>query len=137
MGADLIGFLVKGPKNLDPKLKEAAIGLASNVIGECLLYVGTDRLNDIKFENDSPLKDLDTCDIERISCLDPEELIDSLLDVWAGNARDTACRLDPDDPSQSILFTGEMTWGDEPSGYGYDTVRDAAHLGLFELFGIR
>lgn len=36
-----------------------------------------------------------------------------------------------------IGFAGEMTWGDEPSGLGYDLIRDGYRLDVLHFFCIR
>jgi hypothetical protein len=142
MGADLVGYMLKGPRELDRDRFELALGIAANVIGQA----GQARAAELAGEDferedfdalDNDLIDLD-CDLENIAELDPEKLLAELIDVWEGHgARDMTTRFDPDDDDQQIVFAGEMSWGDEPEGFAYRTLRDADKLGMLDVFGIR
>jgi len=142
MGADLVGYMLKGPRELDRDRFELARGIAANVIGQA----GQARAAELAGEDferedfdalDNMLIDLD-CDLENIAELDPESALSDLVRVWeVHNVRDLATRFDPDDDDQQIVFAGEMSWGDEPEGFAYRTFRDADKLGMLDVFGIR
>lgn len=162
MGADMVGFLVKGPRKLDKLKWKEAYDFATAItqtLKDCMdapewdeldyddavsrvLAAGSTRLTP---QGQSVLKELitqseglqDIEDIEDIAALDPREVVDNLYSVWnEGEARDLMNRLDPDDKSKLIVSVGEMSWGDEPGGFGYETLRDAERLGLWNIFGI-
>jgi hypothetical protein len=142
MGADLVGYMLKGPRELDRDRFELARGIAANVIGQA----GQARAAELAGEDferedfdalDNMLIDLD-CDLENIAELDPESALSDLVSVWEeGAERDLTTRIDPDDDEQRIVFAGEMSWGDEPEGFAYRTFRDADKLGMLDVFGIR
>lgn len=68
----------------------------------------------------------------------PTCFLKGFLDFWNRDApRDTVKRSDPDDPKQQIVVAGEMSWGDEPGGYGYQMLKAADYLQLMPLLGIR
>jgi hypothetical protein len=54
---------------------------------------------------------------ERILAVDVVEQVLNHLTTLPG--RDTTSRDDVDHPSRRLCFAGEMTWGDEPTGFGY------------------
>ncbi|MEK6883205.1 MAG: hypothetical protein AABY22_26500, partial [Nanoarchaeota archaeon] len=72
-----------------------------------------------------------------IENLDAAQVVDDLLAVWEGNYRDVTSRLDPDDEEQKIVVAGEMSWGDEPQGGGYQALKYADQTGVLKVFGIR
>jgi hypothetical protein len=43
----------------------------------------------------------------------------------------------PADARQRLLFAGEMSWGDEPQGYGYQKLKQTFAWGFAEALGIR
>jgi hypothetical protein len=142
MGADLVGYMLKGPCRLDRDRFELARGVAANVIGQAAIARATELAGE-DFERDdfdaldNMLIDLD-CDLENIAEIDPESALSDLIRVWeVHNVRDLATRTDPDDADQRIVFAGESTWGEEPEGFAYRTLRDADKLGMLDVFGIR
>jgi len=142
MGADLIGCLVKGPRELDRDRFELALGVAANVVGQATIAYELELADEpVEREDfdalDNTFIDLEY-DLERIRGLDPEDLLKALVSVWEEHdARDLATRFDPDDDDQQIVFAGEMSWGDDPEGFAYQTIRDADKLGMLDVFGIR
>jgi hypothetical protein len=142
MGADLIGFLVKGPRELDRDRFELARGIAANVVGQATIAYELELADEpVEREDfdalDNTFIDLEY-DLERIRGLDPEDLLKALVSVWEEHdARDLVTRTDPDDEDQRIVFAGEMSWGDDPEGFAYQTIRDADKLGMLDVFGIR
>ena len=65
----------------------------------------------------------------------PGKFIDELFEAWDGT-RDNAWRIDPTDKKRKIWTAGNMTWGDEPDGFGYQTMKHADAAGLLDIFGI-
>jgi len=137
MGADQIGFLFKGPAKLDcsRQNRARAIRRGKEVIAAIRAY---------RPDHPHPyvLDHLDPDDIADLAAgpdqlPDPAKLLRRLIRWWYEGARDTCMCRDPDDPSQVMGFTGEMTWGDEPSGLGYELIRDGYRLDILHFFCIR
>lgn len=141
MGADQIGFLLKGPTTMAPTADTlAAILQHANAVRDALLHAQKYRA--LPPECPAYLTELQPDDlatlIDDAPRLPPaQQVIDDLMHWWAHGARDSCFRHDPDDPSQTFAFAGEMTWGDEPQGFGYLTVRAASQLDILRHFGIR
>ncbi len=141
MGADQIGFLFKGPIKLDTTrtTTQLAIERGKKVV-EAIRWLTThDELPDHLSESLAHV-DGDTIDEfvqDPGSVPDPERTVKDLIEWWHGTARDTCRRVDPDDTEHVIGFAGEMTWGDEPAGFGYQTMKAAALFNILDLFEIR
>ena len=147
MGADLVGYLVIGPSKLDPDLRQTAIDKARTVIEVAKTLTQEEFLGDRDDPNsrisgllrqypwvDNLLEifeaeELDATVVDR----DPEKCVADLYEFWPGNARDAVARELGDGV---MVFAGEMTWGDDPQGFGYQTLKSAYYLRLFEIFGI-
>lgn len=73
-----------------------------------------------------------------ITSLDPEKVLEDFLHIWhhRSHCRDCSSRLLPNDPKTQVMVVGEMSWGDEPDGWGFQTVKAAIALGYLEFFGI-
>ncbi len=141
MGADMVGFILKGPVELDRRRLPTAI----------------QRLcRELKKQRDSGVGVCYRCDIESPvedhvcqECGEPlpaTELTDDkavadkvkdMFEAWPPDGRDCASRIDPDDPTQLLVFAGRETWGDEPDGCGYQYMKELLSLGIAETFGIR
>jgi hypothetical protein len=67
---------------------------------------------------------------------DVQKAMSDFRTVWRGETRDSASRLLPDNPDKQVVFAGERTWGDEPEGYGYTSLRDARALGIAQAYGV-
>lgn len=170
MGADMIGFLVKGPHKLDDRNDELAVqtvlrahqfyGAWADVMEACE-EAGT------TFDNSAEGKNLKRrfpregvpsdmwftvegmdADYARSLMLceaDDEnleervrQLVEKFKSFWRdGGYRDTVWRVDPDDSTRVLVFAGELSWGDEPSGAGYQLLKDADQYGILEVYGIR
>lgn len=150
MGADLIGFLVKGPKDLRSKRDEAVAHLRrfADETASCLTALkgfldSGEGDFDIPPAVDDAMRMLgieDVLDLEWVAELDEgaaAAVVDNLLDAWHRKFRDVVVREDPDDEDSAIVFAGCMSWGDEPDGSGYLAIRNALALGLGGVFGIR
>jgi hypothetical protein len=70
----------------------------------------------------------------------PEELAKAVKDFAAawneGRFRDLAFRTDPDKPDRKVAVAGELSWGDEPEGLGYQTLKKAFGLGIAQRLGV-
>ena len=65
-------------------------------------------------------------------------MVDTFVSGWNDPCfRDTACRGDPDDPDGKIVVAGERSWGDEPTGSGYQLLKKGFALGIAQELGIR
>lgn len=142
MGADLITYIVKGPAKLSEKSRAEAVKLAENIISACKEAVEKQDsgagLSDKEIKQLQQLTGLDLDDnLESMAALNPECVVGDLYEAWAENFRDVNGRYDPDDENQKILVAGELSWGDEPEGAGYQALKNAERCGLFEFFGIR
>lgn len=145
MGADQIGFLVIGPQKLDKsKIDEAVeeavkIGLiVKNLIDEYDKENNEEAVE--KLWEELKATGIDLCsdephDYEKFS-YDSNKVkkeAEDFIDNWPMFGRDTAYRLYKD---KVIVYAGEMSWGDEPNGYGYEALKYACDCGWFEIFGI-
>jgi len=151
MGQDLVGYLLKGPYELPEEKRAEAIAHAAGLIRklrteyEAYLedppnYVFSEEVVahlsrysiDIEFELEQ--FDMDDATIEGAAT----EAVNDLYNIWNGNnARDCHCRTDPDDRSQVLFFCGDATWGDDPDGYAYLTIKECRRYGILEFFNIR
>ena len=70
----------------------------------------------------------------------PEELtkaIQEFVGGWNdGGFRDLAFRLDPAKPGRKVVVAGELSWGDEPDGRGYQMLKKAFGLGIAQSLGV-
>jgi hypothetical protein len=70
--------------------------------------------------------------------VNPAQEIRAFVDWWATtDGRDTCSRTDPDDPRQKLVYAGEMSWGDEPQGLGYQMLKKAFAWGFAKALGVR
>ncbi len=53
-----------------------------------------------------------------------------------GCFRDLAFRIDPEKPGRKVVVAGEMSWGDEPDGRGYQMLKKAFGLGIAQQLGV-
>lgn len=142
MGADLIGFFLKGPNMLDREKVQDAIKRAERAKRYADL-----ALNDfVAFDSAEPLEWLTDLGVEafrneEVDIEDPEQFVYEFIEfweaTWGSGVRDIAWRIDPDDSKQILVFAGERSWGDEPDGYGYQMFKKAELCGVLEPFGIR
>lgn len=148
MGADLIGYLVKVPRKFEEdRLNEARTHLklvldtASTLKGALMDAKGDyenetvqnliNRLNDLFEYSSNSIED-----VEDVAEQVYEGLVDDVLAVCAGRFRDCSVRDDPHNENFRIVFAGELSWGDEPEGAGYTTLKAADQIGLFPILGI-
>lgn len=151
MGADLICYILKGPRVLELSPEQRAqLEIHGVQIIEFLdqhrpawldggdhegfpdipsnLY--NDYLADA-FEDDEYL--WNTLVIQSSA-----RILDELIGLWNGDyCRDLAIRVDPDDSTQQIAVAGELSWGDEPDGLAFQTFKSSGILGYLDALGIR
>ena len=67
----------------------------------------------------------------------PEKLVEEFLELWHGGSRDSDSRAIPKDKlKRKVVFTGDMSWGDEPDGYGFTMLKRADQSGLLDIYGV-
>jgi len=155
MGADLIGYFVKGPHKFTAKARRAAVKAAQAQIDLCkevtawvdkhdgspscneiagLLALGAAPSGAIR----ELLQDGNLDEIEDYAALDAAKEVEKFLLFWRDpGCRDVAWRVDPDNPKDRLLFAGDMSWGDEPEGGGYTAIKEAYALCIPDALGIR
>jgi hypothetical protein len=136
MGAEQVGYLVKGPDKISARMIEAAVRRCLDRRRMRLDQAGEGATSGQRA--DTALaetgEEFDPADIPE----NPEPVIRDFVAWWRGlDGRDTCCRTDPDDPRQKLVFAGEMSWGDEPQGQGYQMLKRAFDWGFAEALGIR
>jgi hypothetical protein len=146
MGADMIGFLSKGPVKFTDAQKEAALAEGSRILSlvrewHDLELAENPDADAIKafLEANPVLKRNFQSDIifaERLVDSNVNDVLAEFIEVWENGARDVASRIDPDNENMQLWFAGGMSWGDEPDGYGYQSYQDALLLGMTEKLGI-
>jgi hypothetical protein len=136
MGADLIAYTLVGPPRLRPNkaLVKKVLAHAGHVVAAAKQ---AEADPDFDWDQDKFLKGFDQEVLHEIMDLDPEGTLKDFLSVWEGNARDSTSRdVKLGGKTYRVLTAGDMSWGDEPSGFGYETIRDASRLGILDLLGI-
>ena len=53
-----------------------------------------------------------------------------------GCFRDMTCRMDPERAGRKVVVAGELSWGDEPDGGGYQMLKKAFGLGIAQQLGV-
>ena len=136
MGADQIGYLVKGPARILTRGIPRAVRACLARRRELLDEAGPDADEWVRRETALEITNefFDPVDIPD----DPEPVVKEFVDWWRSlNARDTTFRVDPDDPRQRIVYAGDMSYGDEPDGRGYQMLKRAFAWGFAEALGVR
>ncbi len=88
------------------------------------------------------ITDNDLWNIEAVSSFSEEGIdrtINDLIKIWneGSGCRDMTWRDVPGKKNLKGVVCGELTWGDEPEGWGYQTMKKAQQLGILEVFGIQ
>ena len=159
MSACMVGYMVRGPVSLDPGLFPGALADlkvrqdAVNALYLSLLSVQMDGDNpDMDEERAESLlvealerhfPDLylvsDHLDVEDIALMsiqaDGEALLVDLENLWGGRGT-SDCMWRDFDEGYRVMFCGARTWGDDPDGYGYATLKRLDHAGLLAPVGI-
>ena len=146
MGADLISYMVFGPAKLSTSA--ALLRKAEKRVKEFVeMAVKWNELadeNPMTPEIESQIQALDTKPFEEPYDVawatdyrdNPARIIEELFYVWSGAGRDLTYRRDPKNFKRSVYMAGELSWGDEPSGFAYQTFKHADQAGLFDIYGI-
>ena len=70
----------------------------------------------------------------------PQDLAKQIQEFVAGwndgQFRDLSYRDDPEKPGRKVVVAGELSWGDEPDGRGYQMLKKAFGLGIAERLGV-
>lgn len=163
MGADLICFILKGPEKLDVKLTSQAIKKGRATI-YCVQEIVNANSTGFFADFEKALDKIDLRPLlhllhpsvpvakrksaiiglepedtyEYLLNLDPKNVCQDFMDLWSGkiSVRDTYSRLDPDNRKKQIMVAGELSWGEEPSGTGYQTLKAAIDLGIASTFKV-
>jgi len=144
MGADLVGYLVIVPNQISGDMVAAAVAKAVETCDLARTWLRLEQSEDTKaldalklpalweHENLTPddVEDLATMG-EAECCKAVEETIDFL---HSPDSRD--CALRSIDEDRFALFCGEMSWGEEPEGDGYQLLKRLFLLGVDEALGI-
>lgn len=133
MGADLIGYLVKGP--VDPNFSEQNKRRYFRRVEE--LKAWSQNFDAIGTGPAWAENVIGNIDPGELADVDAEATWNAMKDLWEDGSRDCRSRPDPQNPRQVIMFCGEMSWGDDPDGFGYQTLSMADKTGLLDLLRIR
>ena len=136
MGADLIGYIVKGPVSIKDKKAKATLFAQSVRLGHAT-HCGN---CDVDFDADPDDNMCPECGAEILVFQTRKEAAAFAMRYmkdWPPDFRDVASRIDPDDPTQVIVFAGEHSWGEEPEGGGYGYMKDILTTGLASFMGVR
>ena len=69
---------------------------------------------------------------------DLAKIVQGFVDDWnKPHYRDMASRPDPDDRNRKVVVAGELSWGDEPDGAGYQLLKRAFGLGIAQSLGVK
>jgi hypothetical protein len=158
MGAELIGYHYCGPKEFSEEVLNKASALYDRL---------RSRIAEVRKELDESVDDGTDYDPEtkvleelfkELNCNEPsymddavidfssaiheyengEDFIQNLISVWRGSGRDVSARYATvGGETISIVFAGERTWGDSPSGAGYSLFRSISGIpGMENLLGL-
>jgi hypothetical protein len=139
MGADLISWILIGPEKV-----KLSPGKRKNLLNSCKEIVFAAKMSasgrTLSKKQEKLLEPLDDeYNVEYAADLEPVKVLDAFLDLWTrAGYRDTSTRavtLHGED--YQILVAGDTTWGDEPEGGGYQTIKNAGMLGIPYKLGIR
>lgn len=138
MGANLVSYMVIGPVKL-----RAPKALCRKMLKRAEMIVSTanQALKDPGFDwmEDKLIGCFEYEDLNTVACLDPELVLTELMSMWKNNAgfADTNARVaNVGKKKLQLLVAGDSSYGDEPDGEGYITLRDADRLGFLKALGI-
>lgn len=138
MGMELVGYLVKGPT--EPDFGDDNKSRFLKVIENLREWAWSVNRGDPIQLGHWELKYTDVdqyCDTDELMVIDGDLLWDNLRGLWSNGSRDCQSRLDPINKRHTIMFCGDMTWGEPPEGMGYETLKWAHKTGLLEILKIR
>lgn len=148
MGAELVGYLVVGPKSFTEQQVQKAIkivaelkDIAAKISDKLDQGVSIHKIPELEvllkqygidFDDEETLREHF---IDFLKDDEPGTIINRFLAFWMSPySRDTHYRSYGGD--RIIIFAGDSSWGDEPSGYGYTALKEIDNLGLFRIFDI-
>ena len=161
MGADLIGYFGKGPKELPQSAIPAAEAEAERRIEwlrraskaldttepralfELILDCPWSQpeqappaFEDVDFEVlRSDIENL-VAAVGDVENLTGEQAVNQFVESWPPQFRDAAYIIDPDTSDKLIVFAGDKSWGDMPDGAGFRMLALAGILGVAQAFGV-
>jgi hypothetical protein len=66
------------------------------------------------------------------------QIVKEFVEAWNdGLGRDGSSRIDPRDRRRKVVVAGELSWGDEPEGTGYQTLKKAFGLMIAQRLGVK
>lgn len=151
MGADFISYCVFGPRKLSlgKKMMTKAQKQMTEFVKKAVALEelekkaddgvpgADDALGVFMDENLRPYQEVSDITWATAYKKDPMKLVKELIEIWHKSPRDSNWRYVPGSNQKRIVwYCGEMTWGDEPDGEGYQTMRRADLAGLHEIFGL-
>ena len=135
MGADLTGYFVVAPRRVPDDAIEKVSELAVERLRDAREYVQGGARPSWVFECDDHFLDLQ----ELVSSPDIEKRVKrikaDILAVMSGDFRDTVTRAINGPEGKIAIFAGDRTWGDEPDGWGYRTLKLLSVLRLMSVVG--
>jgi hypothetical protein len=146
MGADMLGYLVRGPARIAKRRIETAARMilaAARQRRKTGLVDCPDCGYEIEAKQDFDGVCPGCCGrigdplVEIHTLREARAYVKRLADRWPPDCRDTVSRCDPDDARQILVFAGDMSYGDEPEGCGYQDLRELMRSGAAQALGIR
>lgn len=159
MGADLIAYMLVGPKKITKSQIKQAVKPMLDWVAEHkddVVCENCGAIQDSKgLERDTDgallIDDVDcaecgVCELVAVAERYPDAVaakrrLQEAVDKWhsAPGYRDSAVRTNPDNPKEIIICCGELSWGDEPDGAGYSSLKAVCQLPgpVKDLFRIR
>lgn len=131
MGADLIGYMVIGPKGINLGADDFGSYFDEHSTQHPDAKVGDPKVM-IPEDLDQWPNDEDGLDREAFV-----KACEQFVEFWDGEgARDCCFRCLPGAENRKVGFAGEMSWGDAPGGLGYECFDFVAKYDLWEFFGL-
>ena len=159
MGADLIAYMLVGPKKItEGQIQKAVAPMLAWVkknkntaVCENCGNIRDPKNLDRNADGTLALEDVDceecgACELVAVADRYPdaaaiERALKEAIDEWhaAPGYRDSASRTNPDNPKEIIICSGELSWGDEPNGAGYNSLKAVCQLPgpVKDILGIR
>lgn len=149
MGADLIGYMCIGPQHITGNQMAAAQVRAWDIFRGLREWYASEENVRPEILDGLDLGGIDDpCELESLKFrsqditsavkVDIQALVAEIVQFWNdpnASARDSVCR--NISGTEKVVFCGEMSWGDEPSGYGYSLLKMVHVLDILEPLGIR
>lgn len=135
MGADMIGYIMVGPDKIsDESIQRAAekIMKIKDILQVC------QNCND-PLDEDCVCDGCGSISENYLNIKTIEDAIFRVKDIienWPPGYRDCCVRGDPLRSDYSIVFAGEMSWGDSPGGRGFLTLERIYMSGLMDELAI-